>query len=158
MIYLRKRISFGLPIKCLEALLVGAYLSSSITNLDRIPLAFKSEYNKSEYRHIVLVCKSNTHWGALGLSRKPDLMYKPLIFPTLMDLIKSFIDAYHKYGHNVLKIKIGLPIRSDHASNQGIVWKFTSIDTMLGNVHFTNWNSSNVYLEIENYVKKVRMM
>lgn len=126
--------------------------------LDRIPLAFKSEFNKNEYRHIVLVCKFNSSWGALGLSRKPDLMYKPLIFSSLMDLIRNFIDSYHKYGHKVLKIKIGLPIQSDHTSNEGITWKFTSIDTILGNVHYDNWISSSTYLEIENYVKKVRMM
>jgi hypothetical protein len=85
-------------------------------------------------------------------------MYKPLIFKSLMDLVKNYIDAYHKYGHKVLKIKIGLPIQSDVISNEGITWKFVSIDTALGDVHYNNWNSSSVYLEIENYIKKVRMM
>jgi hypothetical protein len=154
---LNYRISYGLPIKCLEAVLVGAFLSTSIRGLDRIPLAFKSECNKIEYRHIVLVCRCNSIWGALGLSRKPDLMYKPLIFNSLMDLIKNYIDSYHRYGHKVLKIKIGLPIQSDHTSNEEITWKFASIDTVLGDVHFINWTSSSVYLDIENYVKKVRM-
>lgn len=147
-----------MPIKCLEALLVSVFLSSSIKGLDRIPVAFKSEFKKNEYRHIVLVCRSNSSWGALGLSRKSDLMYKPLIFKSLMDLVKNYIDAYHKYGHKVLKIKIGLPIQSDVISNEGITWKFVSIDTALGDVHYNNWNSSSVYLEIENYIKKVRMM
>jgi hypothetical protein len=73
-------ISKGLPIKCLEATVLGIYMTMHLKELERIPLAFKSLCDGRIYRHIVLVIKHNEKWGALGLSRRNDLMDKSIGF------------------------------------------------------------------------------
>ena len=66
-------------------------ISSSYINL---AIAFKSECQNNVYRHIILACRHKGKWGAIGLSRKEDLMYKPMGFASLGDLIKDFLDSY----------------------------------------------------------------
>ncbi|KAJ1499725.1 Tubulinyl-Tyr carboxypeptidase 2, partial [Coelomomyces lativittatus] len=76
-------LKFSLPIKCLEAVVLGFYLTRFLKgSIVRIPLAFKSECFGESYRHIVLAIYnlSSKKWGAIGLSRRSDLMDKAFVF------------------------------------------------------------------------------
>ena len=70
----------ALPIKCLEAVILGIYLTNGITGLERYPLSFRSAFGSNVHQHVVLVVSWNGLFGALGMSRREDLMYKPLQF------------------------------------------------------------------------------
>ena len=48
--------------------------------VDRVPVSFTSECQGNIYRHIVLLIHHEGLFGALGLSRRKDLMDKPLTF------------------------------------------------------------------------------
>ncbi|CAF0757171.1 unnamed protein product [Didymodactylos carnosus] len=113
----------SLPIKCFEAFIICLYLTTGITGLDRFNISFKSRFNGTVYRHVILGLKYHQNYGSLGVSRRKDLMYKPLKYDKLSALIDDFILAYKKYGHDVLKVKIGLPIVHDLKSFQTIIWK-----------------------------------
>jgi hypothetical protein len=115
----------ALPIKCLEAFLIILYLTTGITGLERFNISFKTRFNSITYRHIVLGVKYNQTYGALGLSRRTDLAYKPLNgkYDRLSTLIDDYLHAYKNYGHTVLRIKIGLPIIHDFKSFLTIDWK-----------------------------------
>ncbi|GIL84617.1 hypothetical protein Vretifemale_13299, partial [Volvox reticuliferus] len=81
----RETLRVALPIKCLEAVFLGALMTAGWQDLDRLPLAFKSTVQGQTYRHIVLAvfhAPSRT-WGALGLSRRPELMDKDLVYDSL---------------------------------------------------------------------------
>lgn len=115
----------SLPIKCLEALLVATYLTTGIIGLERFNISFKTSFNSTVYRHVVLGVKYGQAYGALGLSRRTDLSYKPLNgkYERLAQLVEDYLQAYKNYGHTVLRIKIGLPIVHDLKSFLTINWK-----------------------------------
>jgi len=115
----------SLPIKCLEAFFIAVYLTTGILGLERFNISFKTQFNSIIYRHTVLGVKYGQNYGALGLSRRTDLAYKPLNgkYDRLSTLIDDYIQAYKKYGHTVLRIKIGLPIVHDLKSFITINWK-----------------------------------
>jgi hypothetical protein len=46
-------------------------------------------------------------WGALGISRRQELMYKDLVFDSLSDLVADFKAGYEKWWHKLLKARIG---------------------------------------------------
>ena len=48
--------------------------------MERSPIGFKSVFNGRCYYHVVLGMFYNGYFGALGISRRNDLMYKPLEF------------------------------------------------------------------------------
>ena len=52
-------------------------------------------------------------WGALGLSRRAELMDKPLIYSSLADLLADYVSSYKQWWHTVLRIRIGLPVPHD---------------------------------------------
>ncbi len=114
----------SLPIKCFEAFLVALYLTTGIVGLDRFNISFKTRFNSIIYRHVILGVKYGQSYGALGLSRRGDLSYKPLNekYDRLSTLIGDFVSAYQTYGHKVLRIKIGLPIIHDLKSFLTINW------------------------------------
>ena len=64
------------------------------------------------YRHIVLAVRhpETGRWGALGLSRRAELMDKPLIYSSLADLLAAYVASYKQWWHAVLRIRIGLPV------------------------------------------------
>lgn len=64
--------------------------------VERFPLSFKSFYNGNVYRHVVLGVYYGGRYGALGMSRREDLMYKPLTYKSLSDLIFDFEKCYIK--------------------------------------------------------------
>lgn len=43
-------------------------------------------------------------WGALGLSRRANLMFKPLQFSSLSALIADFKQAYAAWDHHLAKV------------------------------------------------------
>jgi hypothetical protein len=70
----------------------------------------------------------NQTYGALGLSRRNDLMYKDLKYPTLQDLVMDYKKAYENNSHVLVKVKFGKVIPSDVASNEKLPFKHVSID------------------------------
>ncbi|KAK3749494.1 hypothetical protein QZH41_013467 [Actinostola sp. cb2023] len=120
----REIIKESLPIKCLEAVIVSLYLTSSFSELQRFTISFKSQFSSHFYRHIVLGVAAYGKYGSLGLSRRDNLMYKPIEFKSLSDLINNFITSYKTYDHTVKKIKLSLPIVHDLHSCEKIYWKY----------------------------------
>eukprot|EP00668_Euglena_longa_P036145 GGOE01046455.1.p1 GENE.GGOE01046455.1~~GGOE01046455.1.p1 ORF type:complete len:880 (+),score=198.09 GGOE01046455.1:141-2780(+) len=133
-----------LPIRCLEATFLSIYLTQELAEVDRIPVSFKTEFGGTVYRHIVLLTRHTSRWGALGLSRKEDLMYKPLTYNSLADILLNFKQAYERYGHTVLSLKVGLPVCHDSTNTNTPCWKFFAI-----NVCTTPW--AEVEKIAENY-------
>ncbi|KAI8587785.1 vasohibin-2 [Geranomyces variabilis] len=123
----QEMISFALPIKCLEAVVLATYLTAPLVDVERIPCSFKSECGGDTYRHIVLLLHCGDRWGALGISRRPDLMDKPLAFKSLPEILKEYKTAYERNGHRLRKIKLGLPITHDTSSNERFTWKYLSL-------------------------------
>jgi hypothetical protein len=119
----------SLPIKCFEAFLVALYLTTGITGLDRFNISFKTRFNSVIYRHVILGVKYGQIYGALGMSRRNDLSYKPLNgkYDRLSTLINDFICAYQNYGHTVLRVRIGLPVIHDLKSFLTINWTALTI-------------------------------
>ena len=101
----------GLPIRCIEAVFLGLLLTSGQEHLDRYPVGFKTMVGTNVYRHIVLVVHDTKAdlFGALGLSRRDNLMYKPLHYATLSDVVADYIHAYHSWWHAVHYVRVGLP-------------------------------------------------
>lgn len=118
----------SLPIKCLEATILALHLTNGIPGLQRFAIGFKTQINKSWLSHVVLGIYNNGKFGALGLSRRDDLMYKPLLFTTLHDLIENFEKCYNKYFHVLRKIKISYPIAHDPHSYERINWKYLTLN------------------------------
>eukprot|EP00775_Hariotina_reticulata_P011002 gene11002-11156_t len=102
-----------LPIKCIEAVFLGILLTQGWDDLQRMPVGFKSQGPDGKvYRHIVLVvCQVPTRlFGAIGLSRRPELMYKPLQFASLADIMADYQSGYRHWGHELIKVRVGLPV------------------------------------------------
>jgi hypothetical protein len=88
-----------LPVKCIEAVFLGLLLTQGWTQLQRLPLGFKSRgSNGCVYRHIVLAvadCSSSgATYAALGISRCSALMDKPLQHSSLAGLVEDYAQAY----------------------------------------------------------------
>lgn len=77
---------------------------------------------------MVLGVTNSEKWGALGISRLKRLMFKPLKFTSLYDLIKNFEDGYKSYHHEIVKIDFGLPFSHDCLSETPLLWKAVRID------------------------------
>ena len=137
-----------LPIKCMEAVILSIYLTNSISKLIRFPISFKSicSLNGIAYYHIVLGVCYDRKYGALGLSRKDNLMDKPLTYDSLEDLIKSFQSCYQLNNHKLVKVKLGGAIPNDICSHQNIEWSKEKI-SLTSN---TDWSSFE-----RNYFRKL---
>ncbi|XP_075470811.1 tubulinyl-Tyr carboxypeptidase 1 [Ascaphus truei] len=118
----------ALPIKCLEAVILGIYLTNSISGLERFPISFKTQFSGGCFRHIVLGLHWGGHFGALGMSRREDLMYKPLEHRTLSSLLADFQAAYACCWHTLRKVKIGRYVSHDPHSVEQIDWKHSVLD------------------------------
>ncbi|KAK3749758.1 hypothetical protein RRG08_046263 [Elysia crispata] len=119
----REMIREALPIKCLEAVILGIFLTNGMMGVERFTLSFKTVFNGHTHRHVVLGISYGGQYGALGMSRRTDLMYKPLEFKSLADLIYDFEHCYKQYWHEVKKVKVGLPVIHDQHSYEVINWK-----------------------------------
>jgi len=140
----------ALPIKCLEALVLGVYLTNDIHGLVRFNISFKTLFEGGVYRHVVLGVYHNGKYGALGMSRRKDLMYKPLKFESLSYLVRNFFSCYSKYGHLVRKIKIGNKITKDPHSFEPVPWKGISLE--LGKM-----KDSDIFKELERHSRDLRV-
>lgn len=109
-----------MPIQCVEAVFIGCLLTSKPhwridrgsdnTLLTRIPISFKSKFQRKTYRHIVLFLKHKSKWGSIGMSRRATLMNKPMIYTSLLDLLKEFQSCYNQLDHTLCAIYLGSPI------------------------------------------------
>lgn len=115
-----------LPIKCLEAVVLGAYLTRELTELLRVPLRFKTKVERNTYWHIVLALKHGNKFGAMGLSRRSTLDYRELKYDSLSDLILSYKAAYEEVGHKIKKMTVGLPMAREK-TNEKVHWHFLAI-------------------------------
>lgn len=148
----------ALPIKCLEAVILGmylystprpmasptqvssvfaglsfnqrllSYLTNSMPAVERFPISFQSHFSGNHFHHIVLGVHSGGRFGALGISRREDLMFKPLELRTLMDLVQDFEGAYRGYWHTLRKVRIGQYVSHDPHSVEQIEWKHSVLD------------------------------
>lgn len=74
-----KKKSFCLLFSVMWSLdIISSYLTNSLQSVDRFPISFRSIFRGNVYRHIVLGLHISGRYGAVGLSRRDDLMYKPL--------------------------------------------------------------------------------
>ncbi|XP_026174018.1 tubulinyl-Tyr carboxypeptidase 2 isoform X2 [Mastacembelus armatus] len=119
----REMIRESLPIKCLEAVILGIYLTNGLTSLERFPISFKTQFSGHCFHHVVLGVYCNGRYGSLGMSRRQDLMDKPLTHRTLGELVAEFENSYKRYQHTLKKVKIGLYVPHDPHIFQPIEWK-----------------------------------
>lgn len=113
----------ALPIQCVEATFVGAYLTCGMRELDRYPVSFKSVLEGHVFRHIVLVVRCGGKWGAIGLSRRDSLAYKELKYESLTALIAEYRRAYTACWHELQTVYVGLPLPNVVSSNAPVKWK-----------------------------------
>ncbi|KAI8787736.1 vasohibin-1, partial [Biomphalaria glabrata] len=92
----KEMIREALPIKCLEAVVLGIFLTNGMAGVERFTISFKTVFNDHQHRHVVLGISYAGHYGAIGMSRRDDLMYKPLEFKSLADLVLNFEKSYKK--------------------------------------------------------------
>ncbi|KAK4823628.1 hypothetical protein QYF61_004361 [Mycteria americana] len=169
----------SLPIKCLEAVILGIvglaaetpegvrrdagsscswrrstlhtrYLTNGQPSVERFPISFKTHFSGNYFHHVVLGIYCNGRYGSLGMSRRSDLMDKPLTYRTLSDLIFDFEDSYKKYLHSVKKVKIGLYVPHEPHSFQPIEWKQLVLNV-------SKMMRTEVRKELEKFARDMRM-
>ncbi|XP_053140200.1 tubulinyl-Tyr carboxypeptidase 1 isoform X1 [Hemicordylus capensis] len=126
----------ALPIKCLEAVILGMYpfslktiyLTNNMPTLERFPISFKTYFSGNYFRHIVLGVNFGGRYGALGISRREELMYKAPVFRTLSELIFDYEAAYRRCWHTLNKVKLGQYVSHDPHSVAQIEWKHSILD------------------------------
>ncbi|KAA8582897.1 hypothetical protein FQN60_015443 [Etheostoma spectabile] len=100
-----------------------SYLTNGLTSLERFPISFKTQFSGHCFHHVVLGVYCNGRYGSLGMSRRQDLMDKPLTHRTLGELVAEFESSYKRYQHTLKKVKIGLYVPHDPHVFQPIEWK-----------------------------------
>ncbi|KAJ8396846.1 hypothetical protein AAFF_G00011690 [Aldrovandia affinis] len=120
--------AWGVVSSFLDSSAPSSYLTNSMPGVERFPLSFKTQFSGNYFRHIVLGVHSGGRFGALGISRREDLMFKPLEFRTLADLVQEFESAYRGYWHGLCKVKIGQYVSHDPHSVEQIDWKHSILD------------------------------
>ncbi|KAM7173231.1 tubulinyl-Tyr carboxypeptidase 2 isoform 1-T1 [Macrochelys suwanniensis] len=140
----------SLPIKCLEAVILGIYLTNGQPSMERFPISFKTHFSGNYFHHVVLGIYCNGRYGSLGMSRRSDLMDKPLTYRTLTDLVFEFEDSYKKYLHSVKKVKIGLYVPHEPHSFQPIEWKQLVLNV-------AKMMRTDIRKELEKYARDMRM-
>uniref|UniRef100_A0A4X1TKW7 Vasohibin 2 n=1 Tax=Sus scrofa TaxID=9823 RepID=A0A4X1TKW7_PIG len=125
------------------------YFTNGQPSIERFPISFKTYFSGNYFHHVVLGIYCNGRYGSLGMSRRAELMDKPLTFRTLSDLIFDFEDSYKKYLHTLKKVKIGLYVPHEPHSFQPIEWKqlVLNVSKMLRDVR----------KELEKYARDMRM-
>ncbi|CAH1262527.1 VASH1 [Branchiostoma lanceolatum] len=139
----------ALPIKCLEAVILAIHLTNGMPGVERFPVSFKSQFGSTVHRHVVLGVYCGGRYGALGMSRREDLMYKPLEFKCLSDLVIDYEESYKRYLHVLKKVKIGYPVSHDPHSYECIYWKALTLN-------MTKLSQDGVRKEVEKYSREVR--
>ncbi|RLN49907.1 hypothetical protein BBJ28_00011520 [Nothophytophthora sp. Chile5] len=125
----------ALPIQCLEAVFLAAYLTAGLPHLERFPISFKTKAGSSTHRHIILAVHYQQHkWGALGLSRCDKLMNKDVKFDSLSDLVLEYCREFQNVYHKVVKVNVGFPLSHDIHSSEKVEWRVLNLP-----VDTTNW-------------------
>ncbi|KAH9494456.1 Tubulinyl-Tyr carboxypeptidase 2 [Bulinus truncatus] len=145
----KEMIREALPIKCLEAVVLGIFLTNGTVGMERFTISFKTVFDGHQHRHVVLGISFGGNYGAIGMSRRDDLMYKPLEFKSLADLVFNFEKCYKKYCHTVKKIKVGLPVIHDPHSYEIINWKALTVNLRTS-------NKKDCVREIDNHARKMK--
>ncbi|MBN3314985.1 VASH2 protein, partial [Atractosteus spatula] len=140
----------SLPIKCLEAVILGIYLTNGLTSVERFPISFKTQFSGNYFHHVVLGVYCNGRYGSLGMSRRADLMDKPLVFRTLSELVFDFEESYRRYLHTVKKVKIGLYVPHDPHVFQPIEWKYLVLNS-------SKVSREDMRKELEKHARDMRM-
>ena len=117
----------ALPIKCVEAVFVGAYLTQGLKELERVPFSFRSQIDGVTYKHIVLAVKHNSKWGSIGLSRRRELYYKDLVYDSLAELFLEYKRSYERVFHTLRRVKVGLPLPHEVHAGEIICWGYISV-------------------------------
>jgi hypothetical protein len=119
------------PIRCVEAVFMGIALTQLLEGVERFTIRFhsKDRADQAEHKHIVLGVQVKSKWGAIkwgaiGLSREPDLMAKDLRFESLAALVKDFALSYEGHGHELLSASVGLPVSHTESSGAPVCWGF----------------------------------
>lgn len=124
----KKLMKEALPIQCVEAVFLGTYLTAGMSDLVRIPISFKTKFiHGSIHRHIVLAIRYQGKWGAVGISRRNNLMNKDITFSSLSELVQEYKKSYEQCLHKLITIYLGLPLPHDKFTDQPIKWKATKI-------------------------------
>lgn len=123
----RQLMQVSLPIQCVEAVFLGTYLTAGM-ELERVPLSFKTKFLRGTvHQHIVLALRHNGKWGAMGISRRSNLMKKDMMFATLADLVEDFRIEYEVCFHKLLTVYIGLPLPHNVMANEAIKWRAVKV-------------------------------
>lgn len=129
---------------------VASYLTNSMPTLERFPISFKTYFSGNYFRHIVLGVNFGGRYGALGMSRREDLMYKPPAFRTLSELVLDYEAAYSRCWHVLKKVKLGQCVSHDPHSVEQIEWKHSILDVdRLGREDFRK--------ELERHARDMRL-
>ncbi|XP_077668080.1 tubulinyl-Tyr carboxypeptidase 2 isoform X2 [Eretmochelys imbricata] len=126
------------------------YLTNGQPSVERFPISFKTHFSGNYFHHVVLGIYCNGRYGSLGMSRRSDLMDKPLTYRTLTDLVFEFEDSYKKYLHSVKKVKIGLYVPHEPHSFQPIEWKQLVLNV-------AKMMRTDIRKELEKYARDMRM-
>ncbi|TKC43979.1 hypothetical protein EI555_013864 [Monodon monoceros] len=127
-----------------------SYLTNSMPTLERFPISFKTYFSGNYFRHIVLGVNFGGRYGALGMSRREDLMYKPPAFRTLSELVLDYEAAYSRCWHVLKKVKLGQCVSHDPHSVEQIEWKHSVLDVeRLGREDFRK--------ELERHARDMRL-
>lgn len=129
---------------------MASYLTNSMPTLERFPISFKTYFSGNYFRHIVLGVNFGGRYGALGMSRREDLMYKPPAFRTLSELVLDYEAAYGRCWHVLKKVKLGQCVSHDPHSVEQIEWKHSVLDVeRLGREDFRK--------ELERHARDMRL-
>uniref|UniRef100_A0A3P9Q0H9 Vasohibin 2 n=1 Tax=Poecilia reticulata TaxID=8081 RepID=A0A3P9Q0H9_POERE len=126
------------------------YLTNGLASLERFPISFKTQFSGHCFHHVVLGVYCNGRYGSLGMSRRPDLMDKPLSHRTLGELVAEFESSYKRYQHTLKKVKIGLYVPHDPHVFQPIEWKYLVLNT-------TRLGAQEVRKDLEKHGRDMRM-
>ncbi|XP_062503394.1 tubulinyl-Tyr carboxypeptidase 2-like isoform X2 [Corticium candelabrum] len=124
----KEMIKVALPIKCLEAVILGLYLTCGLYSVTRFVIGFKTKCEGHYHKHVVLGVYYEGLFGCVGLSRREDLMYKPLVYQSLYELVCDFQTSYKQYYHTVVRVKLSLPVVHDFCSGEKICWGYLKIE------------------------------
>lgn len=152
-------VKYSLPIKCLEAVILGVHLTNTCpSDLVRFTLSFKSKHlaSKTSHYHVLLgIYVHRIGYGCIGMSRKRDLAFKSLDgrFVSLEDLIYDIKASYEQCGHRLKRVSFGLPIVHDGCSLEAIDWKTLVIDAPKGSF----LENEHMQKRIEKFSKLMRI-
>jgi hypothetical protein len=72
---------------------------------------------------MVLAVRVNGLWGAIGISRRENLMYKEAVFRSLSDLVVDYRDSYKMCFHSLCAVYAGLPFAHGKRTDSPVKWR-----------------------------------